>query len=199
MNFIPYTAVDSGTLTSTHEEWTNTNDVWMGFVLKNTGSTPMTDWGYYEPGQIIVHPGATGGAQNAIATVRWTAPSAMTINVNALFSAQAVAEGASTTSLIIKNSTDYLSNAAIMGFYGSAAAGYTDRFGASPYNAYNQNIVVQAGDTLDFAVMYYVGNGADTYYNDSTGLALTITEVPEPATISLVVAGFGMLLRKKRK
>ena len=45
-----------------------------------------------------------------------------------------------------------------------------------------------AGDLLDISV----GNNGN-FFNDSTGLAVTITAVPEPETVAMLLAGLGVV------
>lgn len=45
-----------------------------------------------------------------------------------------------------------------------------------------------AGHTVDFGV-----NNDGSFFNDSTGLSATISDVPEPAAWTLLVAGFGLV------
>jgi hypothetical protein len=66
--------------------------------------------------------------------------------------------------------------------------------GAPTDFAFNRNLF--GGQTVDFVV-----NRAGNYYNDSTGLALTVS-VPEPATWGLMIIGFGgmgAVLRANRR
>jgi hypothetical protein len=62
--------------------------------------------------------------------------------------------------------------------------------GAIPFGA--TDVLLHAGDFIDYGV-----NNAGDFFNDSTGLALTVTSVPEPATwtmllTGLALAGFGL-------
>jgi hypothetical protein len=62
--------------------------------------------------------------------------------------------------------------------------------GMVPFGA--TDVLLHAGDTIDYGV-----NNAGDFLDDSTGLALTITTVPEPATwtimlTGLALAGFGL-------
>ena len=51
----------------------------------------------------------------------------------------------------------------------------------------NQPLTFAAGDTVGFAVNYL-----GSYNNDSTGIDVTLTAVPEPAAWTLMIAGFAM-------
>ncbi len=198
-DFTTYDKVTTDDPGSTYTYWSGTQTSWPGFVCKNLSSNPNTTFGYYEAGQVVLHPGASGEE----ATVRWTAPSAMTVDVNALFTGQVQAIpasgllGTTTDVYVIKNSSaQLLAQTFLDGFYGSAAAGYTDRTGANPFVAYTGTVEMNAGDYLDFLVCW--GSNED-FNRDSTGLALTITEVPEPTTLSLVALGGVALLRRRNK
>jgi hypothetical protein len=62
--------------------------------------------------------------------------------------------------------------------------------GMVPFGA--TDVLLHAGDTIDYGV-----NNAGSFFDDSTGLALTVTTVPEPATwtimlIGLAMTGFGL-------
>ena len=61
---------------------------------------------------------------------------------------------------------------------------------------FNGSATLAAGETIDFRV-----NRAGVIWNDSTGLAATVTAVPEPATWAMMIAGFGLAgaaLRRRR-
>lgn len=196
-NFTTFDTVTNGSdggTGSAYTYWSGTQLSWPGFVCKNLATNPNTAFGYYEAGQVVLHPGASG----EVATVRWTAPSAMTVDVSALFTGQVSAmTGTSTGVYVIKNaSVQYMTQTFLDGFNGSAAAGYTDRFGANPFVAYTGTIEMNAGEYLEFLVDW--GSNLE-YGRDSTGLSLTITEVPEPTTMSLIALGGVALLRRRNK
>ncbi len=202
-NFTQYPTPASGSQNgSTYADWEGpAGNQWQGFVLKNQGPYPMTDWGYYEPGQVILHPSITtdlGAEIGHSANVRWTAPRDMTVDINALFTGQAYAGAGTTTYCYVIKNYGAIATGGIEGFFGTAVNNYADRFGTS-FVAYSGQLTLQAGDFIDFAVGYDSNPFDDvegTYNSDSTGLAVTITEVPEPATMGLLMLG-GLLLRRK--
>jgi hypothetical protein len=62
---------------------------------------------------------------------------------------------------------------------------------------FNFNMNLNAGQSVDFVV-----NRAGNYGNDSTGLKLDVTAVPEPAAWGLMIVGFGgigAVLRSNRR
>jgi hypothetical protein len=120
----------------------------------------------------------------------------MTVSIDALFTGQ-VPAGTTTGCYVLSHiggayNTELYQ--AIGGFYGSAANGYADRTGSS-FVAYAGQLTVAAGDFLAFAVDY----GLNENYNaDSTGLAVTISEVPEPMTLTLLAMGGLAAVRRRR-
>lgn len=191
-NFTLYNNPVSGTMDgSTYTDWEGPAGApWAGFVLKNQGPNVMDDWAYYEPGQVILHPGSDG---DQMSTVRWTAPRSMTVDVTALFTGQAP-PGTTVTCLVLKNNaTQVLVYSPINGFYGTAANNYADRNeqNGPSYVGYSQQLTFNQGENLEFSLYYQ-----NDYGNDSTGLAVTITEVPEPMTMILLAVG-GLLIRRK--
>lgn len=188
-DFTVYSTASGGTQTgSTYIDWEGPASAsWAGFVLKNQGPSPMTSWGYYEAGQIILHPGSDG---SQIATVRWTAPRDMTVSIDALFTGQTSLT--TTGCYVIRNYSAVLYQY-IDGSYGTAANNYADRTGSS-FVAYTGQMTLAKGDFLDFAVDY---GSNEEYSADSTGLALTISEVPEPMTVALLAMGGVAALRRR--
>ena len=58
--------------------------------------------------------------------------------------------------------------------------------GFVPFGA--TNVLLHAGDIIDYGV-----NNAGNFSNDSTGLSLTFTSVPEPAMWAIMLVGFGVV------
>jgi len=158
-----------------------------GNIGKNFGPNPINAWGSYrEVGQIIFGPGANGNAP----TAKWTAPSDMTINVNAVFSGQGTGGSDSTVYVILGSNVVFQQS--VGGFAGTAAASYTDAFGLfglNPTQTYTSTLSVTAGQTLGFLVS---ANSSQA----PIGLSATITTVPEPMTLGLLTLGL-LFVRKK--
>ncbi len=148
-----------------------------GNVGKNVGSSPIptSAWGFYaEVGQIIM------GAPNSNrgTTIRWTAPADMTVDVSATFTGQAAGVWNAQVYVFVNNTN----------MFQQTLTGY----GAT--QSYSGTISLTAGNVLYFA-MDGAGGGA----GKQTGLAATITEVPEPMTLSLLALGsLGVVIRRKR-
>jgi thermitase len=107
----------------------------------------------HPPDVLNLHPGPTG--QKSV--VRWTAQSSGTLKIEGKF--QGIDTGGTTTDVsVVHNSTTTL--------FGGNIKGYGAR---APFSITKS---VTAGDTIDFSVGY--GSNA-TYFNDSTGLSVTIT------------------------
>jgi len=160
--------------------------------VKAGNGTPFTS--YWEAGQA----GLWGGWNGTKPVVRWTAPSAMTVDVYARFTGQNItnANGSGTveTAAVAKNGVS-LWTGNINGFVGTAASSFSDAFGTSPVQLYSSTAVTVAqGDYLDF--MLTQGN----YAADQVGLQLTITSVPEPATWALLAFSLTtvVVLRRRR-
>jgi hypothetical protein len=141
------------------------------YVIHNGTASPITyvntTW---QPGQLALNPGGS-----AYALVRWTAPSSGLYDINATFSGLS-SIGASTDVHILLDNVSIFNSAV----NGSPAP-----------TSYSGIQSVLAGDRIDFAVGFG-GNGNDQ--EDVTGLSATITAVPEPGTLGLVVTGLGCLL-----
>jgi hypothetical protein len=124
--------------------------------LNHTGATLNYASGVSQPANMLVlHPSCTG----KFSVLRWTAPTTGSFNIVGLF--QGIDTRNTTTDVhVMQNSATALLNASIDGFGNQVA--------------FNFSRLLSAGDTLDFVV----GVGSNgTFWNDSTGLAVTITPV----------------------
>jgi YD repeat-containing protein len=126
----------------------------------NTGTTLSYATVNLPPDLLTLHPGPSGEKS----VVRWTARAAGTMKFEGRF--QGLDTGGTTTDVtVIHNSSVPLFSGAVNG-YGTQ----------TPFMLFK---TVAAGDTIDFVV----GTGGNnTYYGDSTGLAVTITPLETPAT-----------------
>ncbi len=136
-------------------------------VTENTTGATQTYAGgaVVQPAELLnLHPGASGEQS----VVRWTAPAAGTYQIAGRFEGIDAAVGTTTDVHILDNQTEILSNN--VNGYGSQVP-------------FNLTVLASAGEAIDFAV----GFGSNqTYNNDSTGLAASIT--PVAATVLTPVA-----------
>jgi ELWxxDGT repeat protein len=132
-------------------------------VLHNGTSNAITSNAFtYLPGQLAFHPGPNG----QYSVVRWTAPRAGSLSLEAAFSGLDFGGPTTTDVHILRN------GAALFN-------GEVTKFGTGP--SFNSEVVVAAGDTIDFAVGYG-SNG--TYYSDTTGLDVFISYDTSPPLIT---------------
>lgn len=181
-------------------------DLGAGCVFYTNSDTAFafgTQW--WAPRKVMLHPGAVGYAYAPV--IRWTAPSDMVVSVDALF--YGCEDGTTTDVHVLLNGTMYngseatgwiptytnsLMDGIIEGNYGYAPLSIAPT-GISNNVAYSDVLVLSAGDKLDFVASY----GPDiSLAADLTGLDVTITEIPEPATIGLLSMGALALLRKRK-
>ncbi len=138
-----------------HDQPSGNAGTWYDASITNMYNVPQVSHSNGSP-LIHMHPGAQG--QPTI--VRWTAPSATTVNISGRFENM---NSATTDVHVVHNSSTALFDGAINGA-GSVA----------PFSIRK---TVAAGDTLDFVV----GWGSNGNYNsDSTGLVLNL--VPDPGS-----------------
>jgi hypothetical protein len=200
----PYPGID-------HQyQWGNAQDTSFipGGVLYNPDSTDATydlgGEGHYDlwlrPGEVGLWAAAWGDRYSPV--VRWTAPSAMTVSIDALFTGRTNYVSSDVHILLNGDQTDmgegdvmpiftgtHLLDGVIDGNYGCADLGIVP-FGTTTSCNYSGVITVAAGDTIDFVLGYGPGGGNGT---DMVGLSATISQVPEPsAIILLVAAGLGL-------
>ena len=152
---------------------------------------------YYNPASSVADafPGARIEARTAgfypgldghVATYRFTAPATASYELTASFFGQ---DPDGTTSAV-----GVASNGVLQGPLINIIG-----FGPTSTRTYAQTFHLSAGSTIDVSV----GDGGDVFnnFNDSTGLTLTITAVPEAQTYALFLAGLaamGMALRGRR-
>ena len=139
-------------------------------VIKNTSGSTLTWITVVQPADMLdLHPGQFG----ELSVVRFTAPANATYILSGLV--QGLDTGNTTTDIFAEINGAPAGNAPIYSFGATAEIHGT--------------LALSAGDKVDFLVDY----GTDgNFYNDSTGLQLTVESVPEPASWTLLVAGIGL-------
>jgi uncharacterized repeat protein (TIGR01451 family) len=138
-------------------------------------------------GGLALHPGPDG--ENAI--VRWTAPSAGTYHLNATFMGEDT-QGTTTDVAVYHRTatlTKQLFGADVLGYCGISPAYYPASLsfssgcsGTSPVQHFAGDLVVAAGDVIDFSVGY----GINGYGYDTTGLDVVITPIANVAVTQSV-------------
>lgn len=153
---------------------------WNGWAAQGTrpfvGKT--TTAGYGAPaGTLAFHTGVAG-SELQYAVLRWTADSASSLDISGIFYG---GDTGGVDDLIYKNGTSIYSDMATIN--------------DSVFNL--TNVLVNAGDTIDFMV----GPGVDGANSDSTPFSAQITTnpVPEPASMAALGLGVAALLRRRRK
>ena len=145
-------------------------------VLKNTTTSMQTNGGsvVYFPNELEID------GESLATDVRWTSPATALYNVSGLFERTDNTSAAAVTVSIIENGTTTLFSAPNFQTYLSQKT-----FGFSALS-------LPAGTTLDFVESAAQAN------NDSTGLAATISTVPEPGSLGLAVgiAAAGLAWRR---
>jgi hypothetical protein len=162
-------------------------------VADNTTASSFFTVGtvFWPVGFLNMHP--DNGGNDAV--VRYTVPSTGTYTISGMFQGDdnqgictvACAAGTTTDVHILSDGSTSLFSEEVTGFLDQQAFSITGNF--------------TAGETIDFVVGY----GTDgNYFNDSTGLQGTITEVsgvpaaPEPSTFALMLAGLLSLVFQRR-
>ena len=152
------------------------------YIGHNTLTT--TDTFFHLPADLLqLHPGDPTSTQPMYVVLRWTSPlSAGTVDVSGLFSSM-FNPGATTDAYILVD--------------GIALPLYSFTFsGVGADHNFGLTVPVTLGTTIDFVI----GPHGD-YNGDSTGLNVTISDVPEPAAGLWVAAGLlslGLLRRVRQ-
>lgn len=148
-------------------------------VNVTSGNVASNCCGTYEVNEIWFHAGPLNAAR-AVAIVRWTAPSAGTIDYSATF----IAESGQTTNSSFVAINGNTTSPGFSGFSsGSNQAGGTVATGTG--------IAVAPGTTIDFA------NGA--YSSMGLFASIEFTPVPEPTTFALAMLGVVGLVGARRR
>jgi hypothetical protein len=140
-------------------------------VGHNGTTSPITFGGTAEaqPGQLWMHP----GPQDQFSVIRFTAPDAGTFVLATSFTGIDFAGPTRTDVHVLLDGSSIFN-------------GNVDGFGPGSGPSFTTTLTLHAGDTIDFAV----GDGTHgTYNNDSTGITATLSSVPEPASLILLVLG----------
>jgi len=163
------------------DTWSNQS---LPAVLYNPNTSAIMFFGVTVPGETVAwHPGPAG--QNAV--VRFTAPTTSSYLVNASFAGRDAAYPTTTDVAILHGGSTLFSGL------------------INSYNvplSYSGTVSLAAGQTLDFTLGYGSNNH---YYGDTTGLDLVITReetvsaVPEPASLALMLPGLGAVALLKRR
>jgi hypothetical protein len=134
------------------------------------------------PGQLSCHPAESGD----LCTVRWTAPGAYAVDIQAIFIGLDFVGGTTTDVHVLRNGVS-LFDGSVTGYLVTSSTSLT-------------GVPVLPGDTIDFAV----GTGTGGWFFDTTGLDATIIgtsevgAVPEPSTAALLALGGAGLLASRK-
>ena len=171
-----------------------------GLGAMNPGATPYESSSYYEPGLITIEPGVGDNGVWRPGAIQWTAPQDGAFHVVATWSNQRISPywhpvPVNVGAKINGASSDFFADQ-LDGFVGRAEAGFSDALGTHGATTYDGVLSLTAGQALSF-----YANTTDWGYN-TTGLAIAISEVPEPRMLCLLCWGllsiFGYAWHRKR-
>ena len=145
-------------------------------VGKNIGATTGTSADIVLlPGELAEHPAPDG----SYAVVRFTAPTSGVFLLNADFEGREFQgqESATTTDVHVLVDSVAIFNGAVLGF------------GPPSDQSFVATLNLIAGDRVDFSVGY----GSDrSFLGDTTGLDATLSVVPEPSSVVLLLSALGV-------
>jgi hypothetical protein len=179
----------------------NDSDLNCGAIFHNPTDTPFqggTQW--LLPGDVCIF---TGYLPSYCSAIRWTAPADMTVSVDAVFAGhdEVTADVHVLLDGDMLGSGDFtgthLLDGVINGNIGCPSLGIAAS-GTSPSQTYTDTLILTAGQYIDF-IVYAPDSNID---NDMTGLAVTITTVPEPTSIVLLTSallGLAAVASRRRK
>jgi hypothetical protein len=173
----------SDTLTSTLNLYNNpfldgnNNQVWDDSTHVSLGAPSVfNNPSASQQGVLPAHTaGFHPGQSDEISHFVWTSPLTGLISLSASF---LPVDSGGTTVYILDNGITIFSAAVFQGT------------GGSPM--FSSMLPVLSGDKIDFAVDFSSGPADMTFFSDSTGLNATITVVPEPSTVALLIVALGM-------
>jgi len=143
---------------------------------RSTSILTLSDTGVHLPANgLTIHPGA-GGEPSVL---RWTAPTAGVCDLAVAFRGNDET-GTTTDVHVLHNNV-------------SLFDGQINAYGSGP--SFSASLPVAAGDTVDFAAGY--GRNSN-YLFDSTGVAATVTLLPEPGGLFAACLVSVALLRRRR-
>jgi hypothetical protein len=162
---------------------------------------------WLRPGEVAEWAALYGGVYDP--AIRWTAPSDMTVSINALFTGRCDLASSDVHILLNGDMHDganwisdptfvgtHLIDGVIDGNYGCTDLSISPT-GTSNSVPYNDTISVHAGDTIDFVTGFGFDHGNS---QDMVGISAKITQVPEPATFLLLLfaGSAGAMARLRR-
>ncbi len=134
-----------------------------------------------EPDELLFHPGPTG----EFSVLRFVVPTTGAYRVQGAFTGRDTANATTDAHILLNGGASSLFTGDININAGGNVA------------AFNLIQSFTAGDTLDFVV----GNGNAAYFNDSTGLKLSVAPVaaPEPGSLALLALAAPLALLARRQ